>query len=173
MKKTKNRITAIVAVLVLALAAFPVSAFAFTGDVNNGGTAGTSVTYTANASYTIEIPASIEIGKEGSANFEITCTNNSMPVGKTVVVAVNAGATFSEDGLFYLQSNSNSDKIRCDIISNSQTVSAANKELCQFADGSKKVTAGDEFVSLQLSGFAPSPGTYAGYITFDISVIDK
>ena len=173
MKKTKNRITAIVAVLVLALAAFPVSAFAFTGDINNGGTAGTSVTYTANASYTIEIPNSVEIGREGSTTFEIKCTHNTMPFGKTVVVAVNAGATFSEDGLFYLQSNSNNDKLRCDIISGGQTVSAANKELCQFSDGSTKLSAGDDIVSLQISGSAPSPGTYAGFITFDISVIDK
>ena len=174
MRKMKSRIAAIAAVLVLAVAAFPVSAFAVTGDVNNGGSTGTSVTYTANASYTIEIPASVEIGREGSATLEITCTNNSMPVGKTVVVAVNASATFSEDGLFYLTSNSHaSDKIRCDIVSNSRIVSAANTELCQFADGSTRITEGDEFVSLQLNGAAPSPGTYAGYIAFDVSVIDK
>jgi hypothetical protein len=167
MKKKSKRIATILAVLCLVVAAFPISAFAVTGD-EGGATGSTTVTYTASPTYTIEIPSSITNPASGDGQISISCSENGLGAGTLLNVSVDA-RTFLNDGNFYLVNTSDdSQVIKCSL-SYDDTIVSGSRVIRQYRDGST-ASALDSPLIIRRSENAPTPGTYTGTIYFSIAV---
>lgn len=166
MRKFKKRAAAIALSLALAVAALPTTAFAAS---TSGSSAQTQVTYTAEASYIVTIPDTLNLSDGGSTSTTISCTHNSIPMGKRVTVAIDTASTFSADGNFYLTNTSTGNKLRCVIQNHSGMVTAANSVIDYYEGGETTSNTTGE-LTVAVEGVAPDAGDYTGTIYFSITV---
>jgi len=167
MKKNRKRIAAVAVVLCLVIAAFPVSAFAVTGD-ESGTSGSTTVTYTASPTYTIEIPSSITIPANGDGQISITCSENNLGSGTLLNVSVDA-RTFGNDGNFYLVNTSDESQVIKCVLSFNDTIVAAQRVIRQYRNGALTSDL-DAPLLIRRTENAPAAGTYTGTIYFSIDV---
>lgn len=167
MKKNRRRIATILAVLCLVMTAFPISAFAVTGD-EGGATGSTTITYTASPTYTIEIPSSLTMPASGDGQISITCTENGLGSGTRLVVSLDE-STFTSDGNFYLVNTSDdSQVIKCSLTLSGNDA-AAGLAIRTYINGSTTPILDAPLIIHRVEN-APTAGTYTGTIYFSIAV---
>lgn len=167
MKKFKKRAAAIALSLALAVAAIPTTAFAAN---TSGSSAQTQVTYTAEASYIVTIPDTLNLTENGgSASATVTCSHNSLAMSKRVKVSIDTSSTLTSDGNFYLTNTATGSKVRCCITNHSGVVTASNSEIDYFNGGETTGNTGGDF-SVCVEGVPPDAGEYTGTIYFSITV---
>ena len=98
-------LAAALAICLLCCSAFSMTAFA----AENNTSATTSVLYTVQGGYTVNIPASINLNSNETV--QISAPELTLPAGKNLVVRLDSAQSFDEFGNFYLTSTSSSSKI--------------------------------------------------------------
>ena len=96
------------AICLLCCSAFSMTAFA----AENNTSATTSVLYTVQGGYTVNIPASVNLNS--NETIQISASELALPSGKNLVVRLSADS-FDETGAFYLTSSGSSDRIPVDV----------------------------------------------------------
>ena len=93
-------LAAALAFCLLCCSALPMTAYAAEDQTS----ASTSVLYTIQGGYTVNIPASINLNN--SEKIQISASELSLPSGKDLVVRLVSTQTFDDQGAFYLTSSS-------------------------------------------------------------------
>ncbi|MFU0800782.1 MAG: hypothetical protein GX207_02215 [Peptococcaceae bacterium] len=160
----KKRLISLLMVGIMLFSLMPTTAFA------QGATSGeTLVTYTVNASYEINIPASINLNE--TYNLVITASVMNTNWGDRVSVFIDGAKTYENGGNFYLYKDKgtpNEAKIRCDLRLSTSVVNGLDFEVARFDDGSTINLVGDPLQITPIGG--GPPGTYTGTIYFRITM---
>lgn len=164
--KRVSRAAAMLLSLCLIFSVCATSAFATTIGASGGDTS-IGVYYTANPTFTIDIPQDFNIPSSGSGFLELECTHNSLDVLKTIYVRVDAAQTLETDGNFYLTSTTTTEKIKCALWTNGAAISDSNNLILKFFGGETGATGQIEAI-IQSSSI--TPGDYCGRIYFTITV---
>lgn len=166
MKAAKKRIGAVLVAACLILSIFPTTAFAVTGGANGADTT-TGVFYTAQPTFTIDIPQDLNIPSSGHGVIDIVCTHNTLDALKMIYVKVDTAQTLEVDGNFYLTSTTSSEKIKCSLWLKGSAVSDSNNEILKIFGGD---TGDSGQIEVSLATTSITPGNYAGTIYFTITV---
>lgn len=146
----------------LFIAAFPTTAFA--ESQSNGRT---EVSYTVGSSYSVNIPASINLNE--NPYLTITATSMNISFGQRVSVFIDGENTYENGGNFYLykdKGQANEEKMRCDLKVGNSNVTGLDGEVGRFDDGDTT----NKCDPLQFIPAGGAPGTYSGTIYFKISM---
>jgi hypothetical protein len=101
-------LAAALAICLLCCSAFSMTAFA----AENNTSATTSVLYTVQGGYTVNIPASVNLNSNETV--QISAPELTLPVGKNLVVRLSSDS-FDETGAFYLTNAGSSEQIPVEI----------------------------------------------------------
>lgn len=171
----KKRILAIALAICLFCCALPMSASAT--NISTGA-ATTRVSYTVGSSYSVVIPAMIDLNNQNG--FQITATNCNIGEGRRLVVAIDGGKSYTSSGNFYLYKDKgmeNEKTMLCRVALKPSATASGNyiegldQVVATFNDGS---TSPDSDGYLEFVAFPTGAeiGTYTGTLSFIISVED-
>lgn len=130
----------------------------------------TSVSYTVNSSYVINIPASVNLNE--TPYLTITASSMNTKWGQRVSVFIDASLTYENGGNFYLykdKGTENEKKIKCDLYRNGVYANGLDFEVARFDDGSTTNFYNELEFRPSVSSSTP-PGTYTGTIYFKITL---
>ena len=160
-----KKLMASVLSLAMVLCLIPMTAFAYEGEA-----VPVSYTHTFTPTYTLTIPASIEISKEGT-NIEFTVSDANLANLQYIYISVATtsygnglpGLTAKEGSLAYSIKTSQFGTLGGSLLS---SANMAGKNLLVFGNGSNTQT----LVFTALPGEKTIPATYNGTITFGVEV---
>lgn len=176
----KKSIAAALALCLLCCSAFSMTAFA----AENQTSATTSLLYSVQGGYTVNIPASVDLNSQDS--IEITASDMNIPDGQILVVKVSDDSLDSVNEI-KLTDDSSGQSIGCRVFvgslqnstmsSSYMKVSDASKDAAIFTQGSiirdgKYVPVVGGLLKFEITNNRPVVGNFAGNINFVIGFED-
>lgn len=160
----KRKLLSLTTAMFVFLAAMPINTLAARQQTSGQ----TNITYTEGVSYTINIPASIDINSD--PYIRITATDVNIPNGQSVCVNIDDSKTYENGGNFYLYKNKGTpeeERILCGLWVGSYQITGIDFRVCKFT--SEGPDSNNKPLEIRpITG--STPGTYTGAIYFKISL---
>jgi hypothetical protein len=156
----KRTLLSIILTVIIFVAAIPMNAMAMEQPSNGE----TSITYTAGASWIINIPTSVNLNNDPRLN--ITAKDINLSYGQKVCIYIDSNSTYENGGNFYLyKSDVSTEKMLCNVYHSSVLISGLDYKVATFNYDGADMNEPIEFVPM-----GGKPGTYTGRIYFRIEL---